>query len=120
MQEIKFINDTDFLLQRNEPNFKIRSSNDAGKFLMEHIQTKTYSFRIIDGETEYTIQKDKNHLWTFGCRNGDLQNPFNPVLAREIDFNDVVKIIYKYRKIINTFFFSKEDYNGKQVIQWQV
>ena len=109
MQEIKFINDTDFLLWKNEPNFKIRSLNDAGEFLMKHIQTKTYSFRIIDGETEYTIQKDKNHLWIFGHRNGNLQNPFNPVLAQKIDFNDIVKIIYKYRKIINEYFFSKED-----------
>ena len=104
-----FINDTPCLCWKNEQNFKIRSLNDAGKFLMEHIQTKTYSFRIIDGETEYTIQKDKNHLWTFGYRNGDLQNPFNPVLAQKIDFNDVVKIVYKYRKIINAYFFSKDN-----------
>lgn len=109
MKTPSFINDTDFLLWRNEPNFKIRSLNDAGKFLMEHIQTKTYSFRIIDGETEYTIKKDAKHLWTFGYRNGDLQNPFNPVMAKKIDFNDVVKIVYKYRKIINEFFFNKED-----------
>ena len=109
MNTPKFINDTDFLVWRNEPNFRIRSYNDAGKFLMKHIQVKTYSFRIIDGETEYTIKKDAKHLWTFGYRNGDLQNPFNPVLAQKIDFNDIVKIIYKYRKIINEYFFSKED-----------
>lgn len=104
-----FINDTDFLLWRIEPNFRIRSYNDAGLFLMEYIQTKAYSFRIIDGDTEYTIQKDAKHLWTFGYRNGDLQNPFNPVMAQEIDFNEVVKIVYKYRKIINAYFFSKEN-----------
>lgn len=106
---MKFINDTPCLVLQKIPNFKIRSLNDAEKFLMEHITNKAYSFRIIDNGEEYTIQKDEDALWAFGYRNGDLKNVFNPVMSQQIDFNDVIKIIYKYRKIINEYFFSRED-----------
>ena len=110
---MRIINDTPCLMWKSIPDFKIRSHKDVCDFLMKHIQTKKYSFRLIDDveQVEYTIKKDETTLftWNFGIREGDLTNIFNPVMMQEIDIKDLVKIIYKYRKTFNEYFFNKED-----------
>ena len=110
---MKLVNDTPCLMWQNVPNFKIRSHKDVYALLMEYIKTKEYSFRLIDEDQqiEYTIQKKDTTLftWNFGIRKGDLYNPFNPVLMKEIDIDDLVKFIFKHRKVFNEFLFNRED-----------
>ena len=109
---MRIINDTG-IAWRNEPDFKIRSHKDVGNFLMEMVVSKQYSFRLIDDveQVEYTIQKDGTTLctWGFGIREGDLTDPFNPVMMGEININDLIKFIYKHRKVFNEYFFNRED-----------
>ena len=109
---MRIINDTG-LAWKNVPNFKIRSHKDVDDFLMEMVVSKRYSFRLIDDveQVEYTIQKDETTLftWGFGIREGNLNDPFNPVMMGEIFINDLIKFIYKYRKVFNEYFFSRED-----------
>lgn len=110
---MRLLNDTPCLMWRNVPNFKIRSHKDVYDLLMEYIQTKKYSFRLIDDveQVEYTIQKDETYLftWGLGIRKGNLSDPFNPVTMIEMDINDLVKFIYKHRKVFNEYMFNRED-----------
>ena len=109
---MRLVNDTG-LAWKNVPNFKIRSHKDVDNFLMEMVVSKKYSFRLIDDaeQVEYTIQKDKTTLftWGFGIREGNLNDPFNPVMMGEIYIDDLVKFIYKYRKVFNEYMFNRED-----------
>lgn len=110
---MRLVNDTEFLMWQVVPNFKIRSHKDVYDLLMEYIKTKRYSFRLIDDveQVEYTIQKDETTLfiWGFGIREGNLNDPFNPVMMGEIYIDDLIKFIYKHRKVFNEYMFNRED-----------
>lgn len=87
---------------------KIRSKADAERMLTKNIHTNQYSFHIeVDEEKEYIIRKNDNE-WEVCERYGDLKNPFTPEIRLSEDIADAVNIMYKYRKLFNTFFFDME------------
>lgn len=105
---LKFINDTNGLMWSAQ-DFKIKSKADAEKFLTEIIKTEVYSFRILD-DKEYTISKKKDG-WSVCERilfDGMTLTEFDPTFEVSKSLEDAVKLVYKYRKIINTYFFTDE------------
>lgn len=105
---LKFINDTNGLMW-SARDFKIKSKADAEKFLTEIIKTEVYSFRILD-DKEYTINK-KESGWSVCERmlfDGMTLTEFDPTFEASTQLEDAVKLVYKYRKIINAYFFAED------------
>lgn len=95
--------------------FKIRKKSDVNIFINECMQRNHYEYYIVteDGY-QYVFRKDNNDNVSVLYRNGDLRDPFNPLLevARTNDNcykKTVSDYVWKYRKYINAKWFSDKE-----------
>ena len=93
---------------KRKPNFKIRSKADAMEFITDHVRSGERSF-VLNSSTALIIEvvKDRNtgeKKVSASIKTGNLYDMFNPLF--EISLEEAVRLMYKYRKILNADLFN--------------
>lgn len=103
-----------FVIMMIPHGFKIRKKSDAEVFINECMIKGNEYYIITDSGIQFIFDKKKDDNVSVLYRNGDLRDPFNPLLevARTNDNcykKTVSDYVWKYRKYINAKWFSDKE-----------